>query len=518
MFTEIAPAGGGPPAGSRWVVRSVQFGFVALLVVALARVLTTGFGIKAVDDDDPGEVAGEVAVPAPPPAVCSPDCTGKDCGDDGCGGSCGACAGSPGSTCVDGRCVCEPRCEGGRCGDDGCGGTCPACPGGRQCAEGWCVCAGEVCGEACCSPGTTCYAGSCCTPSCEGRECGDDSCGGSCGTCSTASPACRSGRCVAVCHPDCGGRSCGDDGCGGSCGSCPSGTQCVGGSCRCVPACGGRACGDDGCGGSCGSCPAGAVCSGGACGCVPACSGRSCGPDGCGGTCGACATGLICSSQGACVCPGLACGGWCCGSGQVCAAGACCSPSCAQRSCGDDGCGGSCGTCSGNARCQSHRCVSPEPVERVYPRSRIAATASSSDATVVGKNDPDVTYYPSNALDGDLSTAWAEGKKGHGIGEWISLRFDGAIRVSKLRIWNGYQKYVDDRLQDRYWINERLKKIRVSTDDVTMTFTLADTKASQDLDLEGTQTRSLRVEILSLYEAEYPDAAISDMEVYYLSE
>ena len=36
-------------------------------------------------------------------AGCSPDCTGKVCGGDGCGGVCGACTGE--DTCVDGQCA-----------------------------------------------------------------------------------------------------------------------------------------------------------------------------------------------------------------------------------------------------------------------------------------------------------------------------------------------------------------------------------------------------------------------------
>jgi len=55
-------------------------------------------------------------------------CHGKQCGDDGCGGSCGTCA--PGTTCnAEGACVtCTPSCAGKSCGDDGCGGSCGTCP------------------------------------------------------------------------------------------------------------------------------------------------------------------------------------------------------------------------------------------------------------------------------------------------------------------------------------------------------------------------------------------------------
>jgi hypothetical protein len=46
---------------------------------------------------------------------CLPDCTGRECGDDGCGGSCGTCP--PGMHCEDGTCVCDvDYCEAGETG------------------------------------------------------------------------------------------------------------------------------------------------------------------------------------------------------------------------------------------------------------------------------------------------------------------------------------------------------------------------------------------------------------------
>ena len=57
--------------------------------------------------------------------VCQPNCMGKFCGDNGCGGSCGDCA-EP-LSCVSGQCICEPDCTGKTCGDDGCGGSCGVC-------------------------------------------------------------------------------------------------------------------------------------------------------------------------------------------------------------------------------------------------------------------------------------------------------------------------------------------------------------------------------------------------------
>jgi hypothetical protein len=132
-----------------------------------------------------------------------------------------------------------------------------------------------------------------CFASCDGKSCGDDGCGGSCGTCD-GGDVCSGGQCV--CVPHCDGHTCGDDGCGGSCGSCPSYDSCSGGYCYCAnptPYCNGR-CGtvSDGCGGTinCESCT-----------CHPSCTGKRCGAaDGCGGRChGTCAkVGYYCDDDG----------------------------------------------------------------------------------------------------------------------------------------------------------------------------------------------------------------------------
>jgi len=112
-----------------------------------------------------------------------PDCTGRVCGLDGCGGTCLPGCGV-GETCdeTSGQCeVCTPDCDGRECGSDGCGASCGDCLADASCVDGICVCDFVDCDGICCVSGEICYAGSCCSADCAGRDCGSDGCGGTCG-------------------------------------------------------------------------------------------------------------------------------------------------------------------------------------------------------------------------------------------------------------------------------------------------------------------------------------------------
>jgi hypothetical protein len=82
-----------------------------------------------------------------------------------------------------------------------------------------------------------------CEPSCEGRFCGSDGCGGTCGECGSDESCSGFNRCLANdCQPMCNATVvCGDDGCEGDCGTCDtdSGELCVFDtrSCKVFPIC-----------------------------------------------------------------------------------------------------------------------------------------------------------------------------------------------------------------------------------------------------------------------------------------
>ena len=169
---------------------------------------------------------------------CTPECGDKLCGSDGCGGTCGACP-QDFACGADGLCYdvsCEPDCAGKVCGDDGCGGSCGDCGDGDICTEGQCAigpcsgippegkcdetvlylciegeakvtdCAAEPDMDCYWSPPTAQYA--CqeavdCVPQCDGKQCGDDQCGGKCGACPTGWP-CGAGTCEPAAGGGCG--------------------------------------------------------------------------------------------------------------------------------------------------------------------------------------------------------------------------------------------------------------------------------------------------------------------------
>jgi hypothetical protein len=166
---------------------------------------------------------------------CLPNCEGKECGADGCGGSCSKrivfhdCGesdyGLRNFECIDGKCVCTPECPptSGGCGD-GCGGTCqdaPLCLGLSDCVtEPSCSRNGTTCGcqtIPCpdgCPQGQTCILGECgwvgggggCPGGCPSDQiCLADACvpfGGGGGECTDAGPCISFGQAGPYCLPN----------------------------------------------------------------------------------------------------------------------------------------------------------------------------------------------------------------------------------------------------------------------------------------------------------------------------
>lgn len=98
------------PAGSCFAHDWALGSSTAELVVALSAGVPVSIVVDGWDDID--DAAGTVGLSIPAP--CLPTCDGATCGDDGCGGSCGACV--AGTLCHQAACVPELEVPGNGCG------------------------------------------------------------------------------------------------------------------------------------------------------------------------------------------------------------------------------------------------------------------------------------------------------------------------------------------------------------------------------------------------------------------
>jgi hypothetical protein len=129
-------------------------------------------------------------------------------------------------------------------------------------------------------------------------------------------------------------------------------------------------------------------------------------------------------------------------------------------------------------------------------------------------------YHPNYVADDDPVTAWVEGAKGSGAGEWLRIQvtpLDKTTRV-RLRVRNGYQKS-----KDLWKANARAKAVtvRLLPSKTEKQVTLTDTDGWQEVvvDQPSGALRTVELAIGSVYEGgKYPDLCISDVQVLATSE
>ena len=66
------------------------------------------------------------------------------------------------------------------------------------------------------------------------------------------------------------------------------------------------------------------------------------------------------------------------------------------------------------------------------------------------------SYGAQNLFAGSSASAWVEGRDGNGVGEWITIEFDGMRLVKSIIVRNGYQKS-----NDIFRKNNRVRRLRV---------------------------------------------------------
>jgi len=107
------------------------------------------------------------------------------------------------------------------------------------------------------------------------------------------------------------------------------------------------------------------------------------------------------------------------------------------------------------------------------------------------------TYCPGNLAqwEGDATRAWCEGVPGHGIGETITIRIEGAVPFRRLLVSNGYGKSVA-----AYASNGRVKAVEIISDTgIRTTVQLADHTDMQRINLPKTAQDWIRLKIVDVY-------------------
>ena len=129
-------------------------------------------------------------------------------------------------------------------------------------------------------------------------------------------------------------------------------------------------------------------------------------------------------------------------------------------------------------------------------------------------------YHPNYIADDDAATAWVEGAKSTGAGEWVRFNVTPLDATTKIRIKvrNGYQKS-----KDLYKANARAKEVTVKLlpSKVAKKLTLEDKDGWQEIAIEqpSGELRSVELGIGSVYDGtKYADLCISDVQVFATSE
>jgi len=116
-------------------------------------------------------------------------------------------------------------------------------------------------------------------------------------------------------------------------------------------------------------------------------------------------------------------------------------------------------------------------------------------------------YAADNLFDKSLHTAWVEGAKVEGIGEWVLIKFDYSKKIEDIGIFNGYQKSA--RLFED---NNRVRELEISVSDGSKkVVTLQDVKDVEWIPLNK-RIQWIKFKIVSVYRGgKYNDTCLTEI-------
>ena len=156
---------------------------------------------------------------------------------------------------------------------------------------------------------------------------------------------------------------------------------------------------------------------------------------------------------------------------------------------------------------------SPDPVSTAPGQPELALLSPreiSASASSTLDPQPPNTYVAANSIDGDPTTAWAEGRTGSAAGATITWTFDNPVDLRRVELINGYAK------SDAVFLkNLRIRSADVTTASGRLTTTLKDTADVQALRVPRGSTGFVRLRIGSVYgDPALEDCLLSEIDFF----
>ena len=136
--------------------------------------------------------------------------------------------------------------------------------------------------------------------------------------------------------------------------------------------------------------------------------------------------------------------------------------------------------------------------------NKVKVSASSSRKPEKGNS-----YKPELAFDGNSRTAWCEGAKGAGKGQWIVFDFDEEVLLNEVIIEPGYFK-----TEELWRKNNRLSSANFKfSDGTTRSFDFENEMKEQKIDVGSVKTKSVMITIKDIYagQSDSIDTLISEV-------
>lgn len=134
--------------------------------------------------------------------------------------------------------------------------------------------------------------------------------------------------------------------------------------------------------------------------------------------------------------------------------------------------------------------------------------------TIYASSSKSKQYLPANVFDNNPKTAWVAGGKNGGRFSWIKFVFSRPIKLSGIRMINGFA-YKHPRHGDLYDKNNRAKSVRILLSDAASYFWVLkdNTRGFQSLRLpRPRKTRSVQIFFHSIYKTTlWNDLCISEI-------